>query len=141
MYNIDLKENETIIYNNDDVQVLKDNQIVEVSVVVTNNRLIILQDGNKLGNMNSVLRTTKSVGFVPNREIIFEVSLSNIVKTMPGEYSKIVLNNNTFIQISDENIIHIIETRDWSRHFVYFLNYVIMYFFEKISCAHISSVV
>lgn len=112
MYNIDLKENETIIYNNDDVQVLKDNQIVEVSVVVTNNRLIILQDGNKLGNMNSVLRTTKSVGFVPNREVIFEISLSEIIKIIPGEYSKIVLSNNTFIQISDENIIYIIETRD-----------------------------
>lgn len=112
MYNIDLKENETIIYNNDDVQVLKDNQVIEVSVVITNDRLIILQDGNKLGNMNNVLRTTKGIGFLPNMEIVFEVPLSDIVKTIHGEYLKIVLNNNTFIQISDENIIHVIETRD-----------------------------
>lgn len=112
MYNIDLKENEMIIYNNDDVQVLKDNQVIEVSVVITNDRLIILRDGNKLGNMNNVLRTTKGIGFAPNREVVFEVSLSDIVNTIPGEYSKIVLGNNTFIQISDENIIHVIETRD-----------------------------
>ena len=112
MYNIDLKENEMIIYNNDEVNILNNNEIIEVSVVVTNSRLIILQDGNKLGNMNNVLRTTKGVGFISNREIIFQLPLSDIVKTIPGEYSKIVLNNNTFIQISDENIIHIIETRD-----------------------------
>jgi len=112
MYNIDLKENETIIYNNDDVQVLKDNQIIEVSVVITNEKLIILQDGNKLGNMNNLLRTTKGLGFVPKMEVIFEVPLSDIADTVPGEYSKIVLNNNTFIQINDENIIHIIETRN-----------------------------
>jgi len=120
MYNIDLKENETIIYNNDDVQVLKDNQIIEVSVVITNEKLIILQDGNKLGNMNNLLRTTKGLGFVPKMEVIFEVPLSDIADTVPGEYSKIVLNNNTFIQINDENIIHIIETRNWSRPLVCF---------------------
>jgi len=131
MYNIDLKENEMIIYNNDDVQVLKNEQIIEVSVVITNDRLIILQDSNKLGNMNNVLRTTKGIGFTPNREVVFEVSLSDIVKTIHGEYSKVVLSNNTFIQISDENIINIIETRDWSRHFVYFLNCVIICFFIK----------
>lgn len=112
MYNIDLKENEIIIYNNDDVRVLKNNQVIEVSVVITNNRLIILQDGNKLGNMNNLLRTTKGVGFVPNREIIFEVSLSDIVNTIPGEHSKIVLNNNTFIEINDQNIIHVLENRN-----------------------------
>lgn len=112
MYNIDFKENEMIIYNNDDVQVLNNNQIIEVSVVITNERLIVLRDGNKLGNMNNVLRTTKGIGFVPNREVIFEVSLSDIVNTIGGEYSKIVFKNNTFIQISDENIIQVIETRN-----------------------------
>ena len=115
MYNIDLKENETIIYNNDDVKILKNNQIIEVSVVITNERLIILRDGNKLGTMNNVLKTVKAIGFVPNKESIFEVSLSDIVDTIPGDYSKIVLGNNTFIQISDNNIIHVIKNRNWSR--------------------------
>jgi len=129
MYNIDLNDNETIIYNNDEVKVLNNNKIIDVSLVITNNRLIILQDGNKLGNMNNLLRTTKAIGFVPNREIIFQTPLTNIVETIPGEYVKIVLSNNTFIEINDSNIIHILENRNWSRHLVYFLNYVIICFF------------
>ena len=83
MYNIDLNDNEMIVYNNDEVNVLNNNKVIEVSVVVTNSRLIILQDGNKLGNMNNLLRTTKSIGFVPNREIIFQTSLDDIIATIP----------------------------------------------------------
>lgn len=112
MYNIDLNDNEIIIYNNDEVSVLNNDKKIDVSLVITNQRLIVLQDGNKLGNMNNVLRTTKAIGLVPNREIIFQTLLVSIVGTIPGEYVKIVLNNNTFIEIKDKNIIHILENRN-----------------------------
>ena len=112
MYNIDLNDNEMIIYNNDEVNILNNNEIIEVSIVITNSRLIILQDGNKLGNMNNLLRTTKAIGFIPNSEIIFQTSLNDIIATIPGEYVKIVLSNNTFIEINDKNIIHVLENRN-----------------------------
>ena len=109
MYNIDLKENEMIIYNNDDAKIKIKGKVIEVSLVITNTRLIILQDSNKLGNMNNVLRTTKAMGFIPNREIIFEALLDDIINVISNEYSKIVLKDNTFIDISDENIIYILQ--------------------------------
>ena len=112
MYNINLNDNEMIVYNNDDVNVLNNNKAIEVSLVITNNRLIILQDGNKLGNMNNLLRTTKSIGFMPNREIIFQIPLNDITATIPGEYVKIVLSNSTFIEVNDTNIIHVLEHRN-----------------------------
>ena len=112
MYNIDLNDNETIIYNNDDVKVLNNNKVIDVSLVITNNRLIILQDGNKLGNMNNLLRTTKAIGFMPDREIVFQISLTDIIATIPGECVKLVLSNNTFVEINDQNIIHILDNRN-----------------------------
>ena len=109
MYNLNLNESEMIIYNNDDTYVLSDNKKIEVSLVITNQRLMILEDRNKQGNLNTILRTTKGMSFIPNREIIFEVPLEQIITTLPGEYIKLILNNSTFIEIQDDNIIHILE--------------------------------
>ena len=108
MYNIDLKENENIIYNNDEAKILNKNQILEVSLVITNNRLIILEDSNKLGDLNNLLKTTKGLGFIPNMEIIFQIPLNEIKDIISNEYTKIVFNNNTFVEINDENIKHIL---------------------------------
>lgn len=109
MYNIDLQENETIIYNNDETKIKANDKILDISLVITNNRLIILQDSNKLGNMNNVLRTTKGLGFIPNREIIFQINRNEIKDIIYNEYAKIIFNNNTFIEVKDENIKHILE--------------------------------
>ena len=108
MYNIDLQENEIIIYNNDESKLKTQDKILDVSLVITNNRLIILQDTNKLGNMNNVLRTTKGLGFIPNREIIFQININEIKNIIYNEYTKILFNNNTFIEIKDDNIKHIL---------------------------------
>ena len=110
MYNINLQENETIIYNNDEVKIKKNDKILEVSLVITNNRLIILEDGNKLGNMNNLLRATKGLGFIPNKEIIFQTNRDEIKEIVYNEYTKIIFNNNTFIEIQDENIKHVLES-------------------------------
>jgi len=109
MYNINLKDCETIIYNNDDVNVLNNEKIINVSLVITNKRLIILEDVNKLDNMNTVLRTTKAIGFIPQKEIIFETNLENINSIIPGKTIKINLKNNTFIELDDKEIVYILE--------------------------------
>ena len=109
MYNINLQENETIVYNNDDVKIKANNKILEVSLVITNNRLIILEDGNKLGNMNNLLRTTKGLGFIPNKEIIFQINRNEIKEIIYNEYTKIIFINNTFVEIQDKNIKYVLE--------------------------------
>ena len=109
MYNINLNENEIIIYNNDEDHILSGDELIDVSVVVTNSRLIILQDGNKLGDMNHLLRTTKAIGFIPSKEIIFETPLCSIVDIINEKYIKVILNDNYFIEISDKNIINILK--------------------------------
>lgn len=109
MYNINLQENETIVYNNDEVKIKANDKILEVSLVITNNRLIILEDGNKLGNMNNLLMTTKGLGFMPNKEIIFQISRDEIKEIVYNEYTKIIFINNTFVEIQDENIKHVLE--------------------------------
>ena len=109
MYNIDLKENEEIIYNNDEAKILSENQVLEVSLVITNNRLIILEDATKLGNLNNLFRTVKRVSLVPNREIIFQTLLNEIKDIISDKYIKIILNNNDFIEINDKNIIDILK--------------------------------
>ena len=107
MYDIDLKENESIIYNNDEIKT--NDKILDVSLVITNNRLIILQEGNKLGNMNNLLRTTKGIGFIRNRKIIFQIILDEIKEVVSSEYTKITFNNNTFIEIQDEKVKNILK--------------------------------
>lgn len=109
MYNINLQENETIVYNNDEVKIKANNKILEVSLVITNNRLIILEDGNKLGNMNNLLRTTKGLGFIPNKEIIFQINRNEIKEIIYNEYTKIIFINNTFVEIQDKNIKYVLE--------------------------------
>jgi len=111
MYNIDLQENENIIYNNDETKIKANDKVLDISLVITNNRLIILQDTNKLGNLNNVLRTTKGLGFIPNREIIFQININEIKDIIYKDYNKIIFNNNTFIEVKDENIKHILETK------------------------------
>ena len=107
MYDIDLKENESIIYNNDEIKT--NDKILDVSLVITNNRLIILQEGNNLGNMNNLLRTTKGIGFIRNRKIIFQIILDEIKEVVSSEYTKITFNNNTFIEIQDEKVKNILK--------------------------------
>jgi len=110
MYNINLNENEIIIYNNDETKIKANDRVLDVSLVITNNRLIILEDGNKLGNLNNLLRTTKGLGFIPNREIIFQINRNEIKDIIYNEYAKILFNNNTFIEIQDKNIKQILKS-------------------------------
>lgn len=111
MYDIELNENETIIYNNDESKVIKNNNSINVSIVITNNRLIILEDTNKKSSMHNVLAITKSISFVPNKEIVFEIELSKIVDVITEELTKIVLPNNQYVLVLDNNIEHIIKNR------------------------------
>lgn len=110
MYNLDLNENEIIIYSNE-TKILNKGNRVDVAVVITNERLLLLQEVNKLGNLNTVLRQTLALGFVPNKEVIFEAKLDDIKGMVAGEYVKIVFNNNSFIEIGDKNIVSVIESR------------------------------
>lgn len=111
MYNIDLSENETIIYNNDESKVIKENDSINVSIVITNNRLIILEDTNKKSSIHNVLTMTKAMSFMPNKEIIFEIELSKIVDVITEDKTKIILPNNQYIFVLDNNIEHIIKNR------------------------------
>lgn len=59
--------------------------------------------------MNNLLRTTKGLGFIPNKEIIFQINRDEIKEIIYNEYTKIIFNNTAFVEIQDENIKHILE--------------------------------
>ena len=65
---------------------------------------------NKIDNKNENIYEAiwYELGFIPNREIIFQINLNEIKDIVYNEYTKILFNNNTFIEVKDENIKHIL---------------------------------
>ena len=108
MYNFDLEKNEKVIDNFDDVYVKSGNEVLNVSVIITNLRLLILDfpkniDPFKFGRMT----------YTPvSKEIILEVYLSNIksIKKV-NDYYKYILGDDNYFLLSDENTYNIINKK------------------------------
>ena len=105
MYNYELKENEKIIKIFDDILLKKGNDNIDVSIIITNIRFIIL----------SIPKDTESfrVGRVINnpnyKEIIFETDINNIIDIEKEDnYYKYILKDTNYFYLNSNKIYNFI---------------------------------
>ena len=101
MYNIELKNNEQIIEIFDDILLKTGNDNIDVSIIITNMRFIIL----------SIPKDTESfrVGRVINnpnyKEIIFETDINNIINIKKEDnYYKYILKDTNYFYLNSNKI-------------------------------------
>lgn len=105
MYNYELKENEKIIKIFDDILLKTGNDNIDVSIIITNIRFIIL----------SIPKDTESfrVGRVINnpnyKEIIFETDINNIIDIEKEDnYYKYILKDTNYFYLNSNKIYNFI---------------------------------
>lgn len=101
MYNYSLLNNEKIIKIYDDILLKTGNDILDVSVIITNIRFIILS----IPKNKEAFRVGRMLIDKPiSKEIIFETDINNIIDIRKEDeyYKYILLNSNYFLLNTDE---------------------------------------
>ena len=101
MYNIELKSNEQIIEIFDDILLKTGNDNINVSIIITNIRFIILS----IPKDKEAYRVGRMIIDKPiSKEIIFETDINNIVDIKKEEeyYKYILFDTNYFLLNTDE---------------------------------------
>ena len=105
MYNFNKLDNEEILLISDEVVLKKDNANVEISAIVTNKRLILLDYPEEDNNYEEVLRTSRGAHYVKQKEIILSVDLENIKEIISEDnFDKYVLNTSNYFYLNNDQI-------------------------------------
>ncbi len=101
MYNLELEENEIIRKIFDGILLKTSKDILNVSIIITNNRFIILSIPKDIESF----RIGRMINYPTTKEIIFETNLNNI-KDLEKEkdYYKYILLNNDYILLNSNKI-------------------------------------
>ena len=106
MYDFKLKNNEEIRLISDDTIIYTDNEEINVTCIITNQRLLILDYPSGIYNSAEDLRVSGKMTYIRKKEIVAEINLKDITSiTKENNYYKIELNNKGYINLSDEEII------------------------------------
>ncbi len=105
MYNYKLLDGEEVILISDNSLLKKDNDNLNISTILTNKRLILLDYPNPVNNYEEVLRTSRNMDCIKQKEELYSVSLEQI-KTIYQEdnYDKYILNNGDYFFLNDKDI-------------------------------------
>jgi hypothetical protein len=108
MYNFQLENNEDVVYVNNNVYVKEIDNDIEVSLVLTNKRLLLFKDVNKELEYKELFRITKGVSYSPNNELFFEINIDSIIDIQPIDfYDKYIFKDGNYILISSEELFKI----------------------------------
>lgn len=105
MYDIPLLENEKIKHIIDDVKIYEKDNYNTYSIVLTNIRLLILNDPSSVANSLEDLRCIGRISYIKKKEIIFKVYIKDIIKIEKNSNNelKIYFKENNYIIINDPN--------------------------------------
>ena len=106
MYNYSLLNNEKIIKIYDDVLLKTGNDILDVSVIITNMRFIILS----IPKNKEVYRVGRMIIDKPiSKETIFETEINNIIDIKKEEdYYKYILSDTNYFLLNTDKIYKLI---------------------------------
>lgn len=106
MYDFKLKNNEEIKLISDNTIIYTDNEEINVTCIITNQRLLILDYPSGIYNSAEDLRISGKMTYIRKKEIVADINLRDITSvTKENNYYKIELNNKGHINLSDEEII------------------------------------
>ena len=107
MYNVKLSNDEKIELISDDTIIYNNNDSSIYTSIITTNRYIILEYPSDVFNPKEDLRIIGRLNYIKQKEIIFETELKNIIKiNKEKDYYKIVLPNNNYILMKDNQIVN-----------------------------------
>ena len=106
MYDFKLKNNEEIRLISDDTIIYTDNEEINETCIITNQRLLILDYPSGIYNSAEDLRISGKMTYIRKKEIVAEINLKDITSiTKENNYYRIELNNKSYINLNDEEII------------------------------------
>ena len=101
MYNIELKSNEQIIEIFDDILLKTGNDNINVSVILTNIRFIILS----IPKDKESFRVGRVINNPNYKEIIFETDINNIIDIeKEDDYYKYILKDTNYFYLNSNKI-------------------------------------
>ena len=106
MYEFKKLDNEVIKLITDDVFLLKDNKKVNISAIVTNKRLILLDFESRDNNYEEALRTGLNMDYIKRKVPILIVNNEDIKEIKETRYyDKYTLNNDSYFNIENKEIL------------------------------------
>ncbi len=113
MYDFKLNENEKIKLISDNAIIYTTKNKINVTCIITNKRLLILDYPSGVHNSAEDLRISGKMTYIRKKEVIGEIDLKdieNIIKE--SDYYKIEFNNNEYINLNDNEIIEYLKKEE-----------------------------
>ena len=107
IYNFNKLDNEEILLISDESVLKKEDKEETISTIVTNKRLILLDNPDATNNYEEALRTSRGIDYVLQKEPILVVNLDEINDIInENNFDKYVLNTSNYFYLSDNEIKH-----------------------------------
>lgn len=105
MYEFVKRDNEEIIIISDDSVLMVNNAEKSISSILTNQRLLLFDIPSKSNNYQEVLKVSRGVNYIKQKELILSIELNDIVDIVSEkDYDKYILNNTNFFYLRDLEI-------------------------------------
>jgi len=102
MYDIKLLSNENIMYITDEASLKKDNKPYQITVIVTNQRLILLDYPSPEYNYEEDLRVGRGMEYLKKKEEIYSIKHKEILDIISEyKYNKYILKDSNFFYLGD----------------------------------------
>ena len=105
MYEFLKLEKENILLISDDSILLKENVEKNISVIITDRRMLLLDYPEKSNNYEEALRTSRGSEYMLKKEPIFIIELDKIKSVeQDSNYDKYILIDTNYFYLKDDNI-------------------------------------
>ncbi len=101
MYEFDKLNGEEIKYISDYALLRKDNEYVNISVILTNKRLILLDYPSGVNNYEEALKTSRGMDYLKKKEPILAVNLEDIKNI---ESDKYILKDGNYFFLKEDKV-------------------------------------
>ena len=103
MYEFELKDNERILYENNDIYLNNNEDILNIAIMITDLRLILFRNENTYSYKETV-KLAAGVNYISKYEIIFETEKEKIKFQKYEDGINYIENDDKKIQLICENI-------------------------------------
>ena len=111
MYDFKKLENEFVKNIIDDCILLTNNVEKNITVIITNMRLLFLDYPNS--GIQEDLRISRGLNYSRKKELFFEIKLEDIKEIEKGEFNKYILKDTNYFYLKSDEVLKIINKKDY----------------------------